>query len=149
MRFVWNELSRDLKNEIIERALKFIPYSRPYELAQFIDGLHGMQYDWQNEREETVKGEKAGRERETALQKAVFAGIVYNFHPKYESKTDFYDARQLANCIYSLGGIAKTMQKTQMVKMKLTEEVYDSFWNGIRKCDSYFETRGVAIAMEG
>jgi hypothetical protein len=153
MKFVWNELPRPLRKRIVERASKWIPSCRPYELARFIDGLKGMQYDWRNEGER----DDEGRTRERILEKVVFDGIIINYHEKY-AKTDFYDARQLANCIYFLSGIAK-QRKQQLLnnfslsekdrRMILTEEVYDSFWNGILKSSSYFETRGIAIMMEG
>jgi hypothetical protein len=118
--FSWvHDLGPDLRERIIQRLIKVIPKGGIIALSSCLNGLSGMQYDWNNN----------GK-----MEQALSDGIINCYHSTKKHDND-YGAQGISNIIYYLGELSKA--KTEYSKICLSKEVHDSFWNGIEKCSDF------------
>jgi hypothetical protein len=115
--FHWkDDIDSSLQGKLLNRAVALLPKCNSVGLSSMLNGLVGMKYDWKN----------GGK-----MEKAMFKGIITNYHPTKKRDRE-HDGRGFASIVYYLGKLSKEREESD--KIVVEKKVLDSIWNGIEKC---------------
>jgi hypothetical protein len=135
---LWNvNLSRSLEEAILKQASLLLSNSHSGDnincLSSIVEGLMRLEYDWNNN----------GK-----LEKAIYRGIA-SLNPTIVRKRDHVTyGKQVIECLFSLGEIAKQNKKEDSA-VNVPEEVIYSFCDGIHHCSTSLVFEDAVRALSG